>query len=190
MFSLFPHLFAMEWWYQMPWSLFFGMLSFKPAFSLSSFTFIKKFFSSSLLSSIRVVSFMYQRLLIFLPAILIPACESSSPAFHIMYSVYKLNKQGDKRTALTYSFPNVESVSCSMSDSNSCFLSCKQVSQEAGNVVWYSHLFKNISQFVVIHAVKGFSVVSEAEVDIFGIPLLFLWSSICWQFDLCFLCLF
>ena len=54
-----------------------------------------------------------------------------------------------------------------MSSSNCCFLTCLQISQEAGNVVWYSHLFKNFSQFVVIHTVKGFSVVSEAEVDIF-----------------------
>ena len=69
------------------------MLSFKPAFSLSSFTFIKRLFSSSSLSAIRVVSSAYLRLLIFLPAILIPACGSSSLAFHIMYSAYKLKKQ-------------------------------------------------------------------------------------------------
>ena len=73
----------------------FWMLSFKPAFSLSSFTFIKRLFGSSLLSAIRVVSSAYLRLLIFLPAILIPACASSSPAFHMMYSACKLNKQGD-----------------------------------------------------------------------------------------------
>ena len=75
--------------------LIFWMLSFKPAFSLSSFTFIKRLLSFSSLSAIRVVSSAYLRLLIFLPAILIPAHASSSPAFHIMYSVYKLNKQGD-----------------------------------------------------------------------------------------------
>ena len=72
----------------------FWMLSFKPAFSLSSFTFIKGLFSSSSLSAIRVVSSAYLRLLIFLPAILIPACASPSLAFHMMYSAYKLNKQG------------------------------------------------------------------------------------------------
>ena len=71
------------------------MLSFKPTFSFSSFTFIKRLFSSSLLSAKRVVSSVYLRLLIFLPAILIPACASSSPAFYRMYSAYKLNKQGD-----------------------------------------------------------------------------------------------
>ena len=75
--------------------LVFQMLSFKPGFSLSSFTFIKRLFSSSSLSAIRVVSPAYLRLLIFLLATLIPACASSSPAFHTMYSAYKLNKQGD-----------------------------------------------------------------------------------------------
>ena len=65
--------------------LVFGMLSFKPTFSLSSFTFIKTPFRSSSLFTIRVVSSAYLRLLIFLPAILIPACASSSPAFLMMY---------------------------------------------------------------------------------------------------------
>ena len=54
-----------------------------------------------------------------------------------------------------------------MSGSNCCFLTCKQVSQEAGQVVWYFHLFKNVPQFVVIHTIKGSSIVNEAEVDIF-----------------------
>ena len=72
----------------------FWMLSFRPSFSLS-FTFIKWLFSSSLLSAIRVVSSACLRLLIFLSSILIPACASFSPAFHMMYSAYKLNKQGD-----------------------------------------------------------------------------------------------
>ena len=72
--------------------LVFWMLSFKPTFSLFSFTFT---FSSYLPSAIRVESSAYLRLLIFLPAILIPACASSSPAFLMMYCAYKLNKQGD-----------------------------------------------------------------------------------------------
>ena len=75
----------------------FWMLSFKPTFSLSSFTFIKRLCSSSSLSAIRVVSSAYLRLLIFLPAILIPACASSSPAFLMMYSAYKLDKQSDNK---------------------------------------------------------------------------------------------
>ena len=74
--------------------LVFEMLSFKPAFSLSSFTFIKRLFSSYSLSALRVVSSTYLRLLIFHPAILIPAYDSSSRVFLVMYFVYKLNKQG------------------------------------------------------------------------------------------------
>ena len=73
----------------------FYMLSFKPAFSLSSFTFINRLFSYSSLSAIRVVLSAYLRLLVFLPAVLILACAPSSPAFQMMYSAYKLNKQGD-----------------------------------------------------------------------------------------------
>ena len=75
--------------------LVFWILSFKPTFSLSTFTFIKRLFSSSLLSAIIVVSSAYLRLLIFLLAILIPACASASLAFLMMYSAYKLNRQGD-----------------------------------------------------------------------------------------------
>ena len=71
------------------------MLSFKPTCSLSSFTFIKRLVSYSSLSAIRVVSSAYLRLLIFLPAILIPVCASSSPAFLMVFSAYKLNEQGD-----------------------------------------------------------------------------------------------
>ena len=89
LFPLFPHLFAIKWWDRMPWFVFWR-LSFKPAFSLSSFTFIKRTFSSSLVSGIRVVSSTCLKLLIFLPAILIPVSASSSPAFHMMYSAYKL----------------------------------------------------------------------------------------------------
>ena len=73
----------------------FWVLSFKPGFSLSSFTFIKRFFSSSSFSAIGVLSFTYLRLLIFLPAILIPTWASSSLAFDMMSSAHKLNKQGD-----------------------------------------------------------------------------------------------
>ena len=93
----FPLLFVMKWWDQMPWPwvFFFLMLSVKPVFSLSSFTLIKRLFSSSSLSAIRVVSSAYMRLWVFLPAILIPACNSSSPAFSMMYSAHKLNKQGN-----------------------------------------------------------------------------------------------
>ena len=80
LFLLFPHLFAMKWWDQMQWSLFFE-LNFKPAFSFSSFTLIKRLFSFSLLSAIRVVSSAYLRLLIFLLEILISAYDSFSSHF-------------------------------------------------------------------------------------------------------------
>ena len=66
-----------------------------------------------------------------------------------------------------YFFPNLELVCCSISSADCCFLTCVQVSQEAGKVVWYSHPLKNFPQFVVIHTVKGFNVVNEADVDIF-----------------------
>ena len=79
---------------------FFLIFSFKLAHSLS-FTFIKRLFSSSSLSAIRVVSSTYLRLLIFLLPILITACESSRPAFLTMCSVYRLNKQGDSRQPCT-----------------------------------------------------------------------------------------
>ena len=76
-----------------------------------------------------------------------------------------------------YSFSYLGPVCCSMSSSNCCFLTSIQVSQEAGQVVWYSHLFQNFPQFIVIHTVKGFGIVNKAEIDVFlGILLLFWWS--------------
>ena len=104
-----------------PWSdgtrchdLRFLMLSFKPTFSLSSFTFIKRIFSSSSRSAIRVVSSAYLRLLIFLLAILIPAYASSSLVFLMMYSACKLNKQGDNIQPWRTPFPiwNQSVVTC------------------------------------------------------------------------------
>ena len=108
---LFPYL---------PWSdetgwhdLGFLMLSLKSAFALFSFTFIKRFFSFSLLSAIRVVSSAYLRLLIFLLAIFIPAWASFSLAFHMMYSTYKINKQGDDVQPWRIPFPILkESIPC------------------------------------------------------------------------------
>ena len=54
-----------------------------------------------------------------------------------------------------------------MSGSNCCFLTCIQVSQEAGKVVWYSHLFNSFPQFVMIDTVKSFNVVEQTEIDVF-----------------------
>ena len=65
-----------------------------------------------------------------------------------------------------YSFPNLEPVCCSMSISNCCFLTCIQISQETGKVVWYSYFLKNFPQFVVIDTVKGFGIINKA-VDVY-----------------------
>ena len=64
-----------------------------------------------------------------------------------------------------YSFSYLETLCCSMSSSNCCFLSCIQVYQETGQMVWYSHPFNNFPQFIVIHTVKGFGIVNKAEID-------------------------
>ena len=160
-----------NWETEMNWSelmgldaviLVFWMLSFKPTFSLSSFTFIKRLFSSFSLSAIRMVSYAYLRLLIFFLAILIPACASASQAFHTMYFAYKLIKRGDNIQPWHTSSPiwNQSVVPCPVL---TFFLTCIQISQEARNVVWYSHLFKDFPQCVVIHTVKGFGVVNKAE---------------------------
>ena len=126
------------------------MLSFKPTFSLSYFTFIKRLFSSSSLSAIRVVSSAYLRLLVFLLAIFISACASSTLAFHMMYSAYKLKKQGDDIQPYHTLF-NFEPVRCSTSSSTCCFLTHIQVSQET--VRWSGSLISlKIFQFAVIHS--------------------------------------
>ena len=142
LFPLFPHLFA--------WSdrtrchdLSSLNLAFKPTLSLSSFTFIKRLFNSSSLSAIREVVSAYLRLFIFLLAILFTSCASSSPAFLLEYSAYMLHKQGDNSQSWRIPFTNLEPVCCSMLHSNWGFLTCIQIYQEAGQVVWYSHLFQN-----------------------------------------------
>ena len=75
-----------------------------------------------------------------------------------------------------YSFYNLEPICCSMSSSNCCCLICIQISEEAGKMVWYSILFKNFPQFVVVYTVKGFGVVNKENIYIFfpGTLLLFL----------------
>ena len=167
----------------------FRMLSFKPVFSLSSFTFIKRLFSSSSLFAIRVVSSAYLRLLIFLWAILIPACDSFSPAFHMMYSAYKLNKQGDNIQPWCTPFPlwNQSIVPRPVLTVASwpAYIFLRRQVRWSGVLI-----FLRIFQFVVIHTVKGFSLASEAEVDFLKMSFLILWSNGFWQFDLSFLCLF
>ena len=141
----------------------FQMLSFNSNFSLSSFIFIKRLFSSSSLSAIRVVSSAYLRVLIFLLAILIPVYPSSSLTFHMMYSACKLNKQGDNMQPYHTPFPIW----------NESFVPCPALTDASWPAhrilkrqVWYSQLFKNLPQFIVIHTIKGFGVVNKAEVDV------------------------
>ena len=144
----------------------FGMLSFKPTFSLSSFTFIKRLFSSSSLSAIKVVSSAYLRLLIFLPEILIPAWASSSPAFLMMYSAYKLNKQGDNIQSWHTPFPlwNQSVVPCLVLTVASwpAYRFLKRQVRWSGIPISF-----RIFQIIVIHTVKGFDMVNRAEIDVF-----------------------
>ena len=97
----------------------------------------------------------------------------------MMYSAYKFNKQGDN-IQFDVSCPS-EPVHCSMSGSNWFSLTCLQISQEAGKVVWYFHLLKNFPQLVVIHTVKGFDIVNKAEVNVFLEPFCFF----CGPTDVC-----
>ena len=141
-------------------------VKFKPNVSLSYFTFIKRLFSSSSTSAMRVVSFTHLRLLIFLPIILIPACASSSWAFHMMHSAYKLNKQGDNIQPLHTPFPNwnQSAVPCSV----------------LNGAPWPAYRFfrrqvrwsgiptcVSFPPCVVIHTVKGFCMVNKAEEGVF-----------------------
>ena len=170
----------------------FWMLSFKPTFSLSSFTFIKRLFSYSSLPAIRVVYFSlssfkfikglfssssisvrrvmstaYLRLLILLPAILIPACASWDPAFHMMYSAYKLNKQGDNIQPWSTPFLiwNQSIVPCPVLTvaSSPAYRLLKRQVRWSGIPIF----FQNFPQFIVIHIVKGFDIVNKAEIDVF-----------------------
>ena len=102
----------------------------------------------------------------FLLPILIPACNSSSLAFLMMCSAYRLNKWVTAES-LVILLSNLEPISCSTQYSNCCFLTRIPVFQETGKMVWYSHLFNSFSHFVMIHTVKGFSIVDKREVDVF-----------------------
>ena len=127
---------------------------------------MKKLFSSCSLPAIRVVSSTYLRLLIFLPAMLIPACASSSPAFHMMYSTYMLNKQDDNTQPWHTPFPiwNQSVVPCPILT----VASWPAYRFLRSQVKWSgSPISKNFPQFVVIHTVKSFSILSEAEVGVF-----------------------
>ena len=166
--------------------LLFLILSFKPVFSLSSFTCIKRFFSSSSLSTIRVASSAYLRLLIFLSAVLILACNSSSPAFHMMCSVYKLNKQVTVNSLVV--LLSQSWTGCSIEGSNCWFLTCMKVSQETGLV------FSSLQDFSTVCPDPQNQRLQHSQWNrgrcFSKILFLSLWFSECWQFDLWFLCLF
>ena len=136
------------------------MLSFKPVFSIFPFTLINRFFNSSLLSGIRVVSSAYLRLLIFLSA-----CASSSPAFCMMYSEYKLNKQGDNIQHWRTPFPIWnQSVSCPVLT----VASWPAYRFLRRQVKWSSiPISLRIFHFVVTHTLKGCIIVNEADVGVF-----------------------
>ena len=150
----------MKWWDQIPWS------SFSKCWALSqhfhSLTFIKRLFSSSL-SAIRVVSSAYLKLLILLSAILNPAFAYSSPAFLMMYSAYKLNKQGDNIQPWHTPFPiwNQSVVPCPVLTVVSwhAYTFLKRKVRWSGIPISF-----RIFQFIVIHTVKGFGVVNKAEI--------------------------
>ena len=153
--------------------LVFWMLSLKPTFSLSSFTFIKMLLSSSSLSAIRVVSSAYLRLLIFLPEILILAYASSSTAFCIMYSACKLNRQGD----------NIQPWCTPLSVWNQSVLPCPVLTVASWPACWFLRrqircsgipISWRIFQFVVIHTVKGFGIVNKAQKE----KSMFFWNSL------------
>ena len=174
----------------MPWSSFFSMLNFKPAVLLSSFTFIMRLFSPSSFYAIRVVSSAYLRLLIFLPAILIPAHASSSPAFFIMYSAYKLNKQGDNIQPWPTPFPiwNQSILPCpilTVASWPACRFLKRQVRWSGISIslrIFHTLLWSTQSK--LCHSQWSRSRCFS------GTLLRFLWSNRCWQFDLWFLCLF
>ena len=180
----------------LPWSdrtryhdLSFLNVEFRSTFSFSSFTFFKRPFSSSL-SAIRMVSFTHLMLLIFLPAFLIPACASSSPAFHMMYSVYKLNKQGDNIQPWHTPFPmwNQSVVPCPVLTVASwpAYRFLKRQVRWSG--------FPSLSEFSAVYCDPHSQRLWHSQLSrhrcFYGTLLLFPWSSRCWQFDLWVLCLF
>ena len=117
-------------------SLIFWMLSFRPIFSLPVFTYIKRLFRSPSFSAIRVLSSAYLRLSIFLQQswfqlVLHPAQHFAGCTLHMSWI---------SRVTIMFSFPNLESVSSSLSGSNCCSSTCIQIFQEAYKVVSYSHI--------------------------------------------------
>ena len=167
----------MEWWDQMLWSSFFQCWVFSfltVLFQGHLSSFIKRLFSSSLLSVIRVVSSAYLRLLIFLPAILIPICDSSRPALCMMYSTYALNKQGNNRQPChtPFSILNQSVVPCLV-----LTVASRSVSRFLRRQVRWSGIPISFRIFhSLLWSTKVFSVVDEAKVDVF-------WEFPCFFYD-------
>ena len=175
MFPFFPHLFAMKWWDQMPWSLLFECWVLSQLFH-SSFTFIKRLFSSSL-SAIEcchlcIWGYWYFSWQPWFQLVLCPASIS-----HDVLCIWVKWQY----TALMYFFPNFEPAHWSMFGSICCFFTYIQTSQEAGNVVWYPHLFKYFPQFVVIHCQWLWCSQQSRGRCFSGILLHFLRFRGCWQ---------
>ena len=179
----------MNWW---DWchDLHFLSVEFQVSFSLSSFTFINRLFNSSSPSAIRIVSSVYLKLLIFLLAIMISDCASSSLTFHMMYSAYKLNKQGDNIQPWCIPSPI-------WNQSIFLYLVLTVASWSVFRFLrkrWSGLVFPSLEEFSTVccdaHS-QRLCVANKAEVDVFSGTLLLFWSSNgCWQFDLRFLCLF
>ena len=172
--------------------LVFWMLSFNPTVSLSSFTFMKRLFSSSLLCR-KGTAICISEVIDIFPEIFIPAYASSSTAFCILYSAYKLNRQGDNIQPWMYSFLNLEPVCSSMSGSNLLLdLHTDFSGGRSGGLgipiswrIFHSLLWSTPSKALAE------SIKQKSKNWCFsGTLLLFQWSSGCWQFDLWFLCLF
>ena len=148
----------------MPWSSFSECLALSQPFH-SPLTCIKKLFSFSSLSAIWVVSSAYLRLLLFLPAILIPACASSSPAFHMMYSAYKLNKQGDDIQPWRSPLPiwNQSVVPCPV-----LIVASWPIYRFLKRQVRWSGIPISFRIFYSLlwSTVKGFGIVNKAEIDV------------------------
>ena len=179
----------MKWWIRYH-DLSFWMLNFKPEFSPFYFIFIERLFSFSSLSAMRVISSAYLRLLIFLPAVLIPACDTSSTAYNMTYSAYKLNKQGDNIQPWRTPFPilNPSLASCPV-----LTVACWPAYRFLRRKVRWSGVPISLRIF---HSLlwstqsKAFDSQWSRNKCFSGIPFVFLWSNGYWQFGLWFLCLF
>ena len=178
----------MKWWDRMPWSSFSECWVLSWLFQLSFLTVIKRLFSSSSLFAIRVVSSAYLRLLIFHLSILIPACASSSPAFLMMYSTCKLNKQSDNIQPWCTPYPiwNQSVVPCPVLTIASwpAYRVLKRQVRWSGILISL-RIFHSLSW-----SMQSKALAESIKQMFFGTLWLFQWSIRCWQFDLWFLCLF